>query len=51
MIIEHALLQVRIGVADHRDGVRKSDRYQSWRDLLHHFYESMPKVSYFGENV
>jgi heme-degrading monooxygenase HmoA len=96
MIIEHALLQVRIGeesefeaamakakpliaassgflgidvrpaveqpglylllvrwesISHHRDGFRKSDRYQLWRDLLHQFYEPMPKVSYFGENV
>ncbi len=36
-------------VADHRDGFRKSDRYQSWRDLLHDFYDPMPEVSYFGD--
>jgi heme-degrading monooxygenase HmoA len=36
-------------VADHRDGFRKSDRYQAWRDLLHRFYEPMPEVSYFGD--
>jgi heme-degrading monooxygenase HmoA len=35
-------------VADHRDGFRQSDRYQQWRALLHHFYEPMPMVSYFG---
>lgn len=36
-------------VEDHRDGFRQSDRYQQWRALLHHFYDSMPEVSYFGE--
>ncbi len=36
-------------VADHRDGFRKSDRYQQWRALLHHFYDPMPSVEYFGE--
>lgn len=36
-------------IASHRDGFRKSDRYQTWRALLHHFYEPMPHVSYFGE--
>ena len=36
-------------VADHRDGFRQSDRYQQWRTLLHHFYDPMPEVSYFGE--
>jgi heme-degrading monooxygenase HmoA len=36
-------------VADHRDGFRKSGRYQAWRDLLHRFYDPMPEVSYFGD--
>ncbi|KTE06842.1 antibiotic biosynthesis monooxygenase family protein [Sphingopyxis sp. H115] len=36
-------------VADHRDGFRQSDRYKQWRALLHHFYDPMPEVSYFGE--
>jgi heme-degrading monooxygenase HmoA len=36
-------------IADHRDGFRKSDRYQEWRALLHNFYNPMPEVSYFGE--
>jgi heme-degrading monooxygenase HmoA len=36
-------------VADHRDGFRKSDRYEQWRGLLHAFYEPMPDVSYFGD--
>jgi heme-degrading monooxygenase HmoA len=36
-------------VEDHRDGFRQSDRYQQWRALLHHFYDPMPEVSYFGD--
>ena len=36
-------------IADHRDGFRRSDRYREWRDLLHHFYDTMPSVSYFGD--
>src|SRR3546814_20629496 len=36
-------------IADHRDGFRQSDRYQQWRALMHHFYDPMPEVSYFGE--
>jgi heme-degrading monooxygenase HmoA len=36
-------------VASHRDGFRSSDRYQEWRKLLHHFYDPMPVVRYFGE--
>lgn len=38
-------------IADHRDGFRKSDRYQAWRDLLHRFYDPMPEVTYFGDPV
>ncbi|MBV9841677.1 MAG: antibiotic biosynthesis monooxygenase [Sphingomonadaceae bacterium] len=38
-------------VASHRDGFRKSDRYQQWRALLHGFYEPMPEVGYYGPSV
>ena len=38
-------------IASHRDGFRKSERYQLWRDLLHRFYEPLPQVSYFGESL
>ena len=38
-------------IASHRDGFRKSERYQGWRDLLHGFYEPLPQVSYFGESL
>jgi heme-degrading monooxygenase HmoA len=36
-------------IADHRDGFRKSDRYEQWRVLLHPFYNPMPNVDYFGD--
>jgi heme-degrading monooxygenase HmoA len=36
-------------IASHRDGFRKSDRYEEWRSLLHGFYEPMPEVLYFGD--
>ncbi|WP_033074378.1 antibiotic biosynthesis monooxygenase family protein [Sphingopyxis sp. MWB1] len=36
-------------LADHRDGFRQSGRYRKWRALLHHFYDPIPGVSYFGE--
>ena len=36
-------------ISDHRDGFRKSGRYDQWRDLLHRFYEPMPEVTYFGD--
>lgn len=49
-IVGTYLLLVRWqSVADHRDGFRASDRYQSWRGLLHHFYEPMPEIGYFGD--
>ena len=38
-------------IAAHRDGFRKSDRYEEWRRLLHHFYEPLPIVEYFGESI
>jgi heme-degrading monooxygenase HmoA len=38
-------------VESHRDGFRKSDRYQMWSALLHHFYDPMPEVSYFGPSI
>ena len=36
-------------IADHRDGFRRSDRYEQWRKLLHGFYDPMPQVRYFGD--
>jgi heme-degrading monooxygenase HmoA len=36
-------------IADHRDGFRKSDRYEQWRALLHRFYDPMPNVDYFED--
>ena len=36
-------------VAHHRDGFRQLERYKSWCGLLHHFYNPMPSVSYFGD--
>lgn len=38
-------------ITDHREGFRKSDRYEQWRALLHPFYDPMPSVDYFGETV
>lgn len=36
-------------IAHHRDGFRRSDRYEQWRGLLHRFYDPMPQVRYFGD--
>ena len=38
-------------VMDHREGFRRSDRYEQWRALLHPFYDPIPAVSYFGEPI
>ncbi|MEO5775052.1 MAG: antibiotic biosynthesis monooxygenase [Sphingomicrobium sp.] len=38
-------------IGAHRDGFRKSERYQQWQTLLHHFYDPMPQVEYFGESI
>jgi heme-degrading monooxygenase HmoA len=34
---------------DHTIGFRQSDRYQQWRDLLHHFYDPFPLVEHYDE--
>lgn len=36
-------------IADHREGFRKSDRYEQWRALLHPFYDPMPSIDYFED--
>ena len=38
-------------VESHQEGFRRSDRYEQWRNLLNHFYDPMPEVSYFGPSV
>lgn len=32
---------------DHTIGFRKSEQYQEWRQLLHHFYEPFPEVEHY----
>lgn len=38
-------------IESHRDGFRKAPEYQQWRALLHHFYDPMPTVRYFGASL
>lgn len=38
-------------IESHAEGFRESDRYAEWRDLLHHFYDPVPSVEYFGESI
>jgi len=32
---------------DHTEGFRKSEEYQEWRKLLHHFYDPFPEVEHY----
>jgi heme-degrading monooxygenase HmoA len=36
---------------DHTEGFRTSDRYGTWRALLHHFYDPFPTVEHFSESI
>ena len=36
---------------DHTEGFRRSERYEAWRALLHHFYDPFPTVEHFNESV
>jgi heme-degrading monooxygenase HmoA len=47
----YLLLVEWASIADHRDGFRCSGRYEQWKSLLHHFYDPMPDVIYFGESL
>jgi heme-degrading monooxygenase HmoA len=32
---------------DHTEGFRKSEQYQEWKTLLHHFYDPFPTVEHY----
>jgi heme-degrading monooxygenase HmoA len=32
---------------DHTQGFRKSEEYQKWKELLHHFYDPFPVVEHY----
>lgn len=34
---------------DHTEGFRGSPEYESWRALLHHFYDPFPLVEHYQE--
>ncbi len=34
-------------IEDHEVGFRKSEEYQEWKRLLHHFYEPFPIVEHY----
>ena len=35
-------------IEDHTVGFRKSEEYQEWRKLLHHFYDPFPEVEHYN---
>jgi heme-degrading monooxygenase HmoA len=35
-------------VEAHTQGIRGTQRYEKWRELLHHFYEPFPVVQHYG---
>jgi heme-degrading monooxygenase HmoA len=47
----YLLLVTWTDIAAHRDGFRRSERYEAWRGLLHGFYDPMPTVTYFEESI
>ena len=47
----YLLLIVWDTVASHRDGFRRSPEYRQWCALLHHFYDPMPVVTYYGRSI
>lgn len=34
-------------IEDHEIGFRKSEEYQEWKALLHHYYERFPTVEHY----
>ncbi|MGM9483544.1 antibiotic biosynthesis monooxygenase family protein [Roseateles sp. NT4] len=47
---EHYMLLVRWESVEHHEvGFRKSEGYQEWRRLLHHFYDPFPTVLHYEQ--
>lgn len=38
-------------LTDHTEGFRRSERYQEWKSLLHHFSDPFPIVEHFGPSI
>ncbi|RTL58846.1 MAG: antibiotic biosynthesis monooxygenase [Sphingobacteriales bacterium] len=34
-------------IGDHTEGFRKHERYNEWKNLLHHFYHPFPVVEHY----
>lgn len=33
---------------DHTEGFRRSEQYEEWKALLHHFYDPFPEVGHYS---
>jgi heme-degrading monooxygenase HmoA len=44
---EYLLLVMWQSLEAHEVGFRKSPEYQTWKRLLHHFYDPFPTVSHY----
>ncbi|MBT9332565.1 antibiotic biosynthesis monooxygenase family protein [Paracidobacterium acidisoli] len=47
----YLLLVAWQSLEDHTIGFRQSDRYEPWRQALHHFYEPFPLVEHYGDSL
>ena len=36
-------------IEDHTEGFRKSEEYNKWKKLLHHYYDPFPVVEHYRE--
>lgn len=45
--IDYLLLVRWETLEDHTEGFRKSEAYEEWKKLLHHYYNPFPKVKHF----
>lgn len=45
---KYALLVTWEKLEDHTIGFRTSPQYQTWKELLHHFYDPFPIVEHFN---
>ena len=46
---KYLLLVQWVSLEDHITGFRKSEEYQQWKQLLHHFYDPFPIVEHYEE--
>ena len=47
---QYLLLVKWRSLEDHTQGFRKSNEYEQWKSLLHHYYEPFPSVEHYELN-